>query len=444
MNKNAFLDLILAEHEEKSPWVRPRSLRKILYEINSRKEVEPPTSLGGMKRQARLERLKAHFHSDVALCSAVLHYREPDRYILYRPNLDREICEGLLYFSDVVPEFALDFDRVGEKGFDRYLDLNERLFKFARDWGVVNATDSLMSFLYRGLGKLFVDVDPRPQAWIVTTAEEDSMMQADADDHTEWSGRKEMREGDAVFMYRMSPVKAITDVYTVDRDPEFDPYGAWTGFWVDLARVEKLAAPIPFSVLRKTPRIADWSVIRRQFQGVTVEPVPTSVFMELARLVPDELRQDLEGAAPRNPNFESLGEFRLEREFEVDVLEPLLDAAGLLWERQAPCVFHYGRQRMSCRVDYLLRDSGREVSLIEAKARIANEGELAEAVAQARSYASQMGLASFLVAAPEGFWLYPLSSGKVSEPLRWTLKEALPETLRSAVLELAGRGALRG
>lgn len=82
MNKNALLDLVLAEHAEKAPWVRPRSLRSLLFQAYSRKDIEPPPGLGKLKLPGRLERLVAHFDSDVALCSAVLYWYAPDRYVL--------------------------------------------------------------------------------------------------------------------------------------------------------------------------------------------------------------------------------------------------------------------------------------------------------------------------------------------------------------------------
>jgi hypothetical protein len=222
-----------------------------------------------------------------------------------------------------------------------------------------------------------------------------------------WSGRKEMQGGDLVFMYRMAPRKAITDVFRLRGDPRFDPWGAWDGFWVELDRVSHIE-DIRFSTMRADPVLGQWSVIRRQFQGVTAEPVPHSVYNQLLEHVPAATRERY--GLKREPLAEvgQSGQFTSEADFEEQVIEPLLKRWGFNYQAQYPCRFRFGTQAQRGRVDYFVSDGQGPITLFEDKLRIMNEQERAPAVEQAKSYALMLGLPSFVVAAPEGLWIYSL------------------------------------
>jgi hypothetical protein len=104
-----------------------------------------------------------------------------------------------------------------------------------------------------------------------------------------------------------------------------------------------------------------------------------------------------------------LSPFASEADFEETVVAPLLAGWGLPFERQFPVAFYIGSQPYRGRVDFLVRDAaGRPVTLLESKARITTESALRAAVGQGRSYALNLGLPSFVVAAPEGWWVYSL------------------------------------
>jgi hypothetical protein len=59
-------------------------------------------------------------------------------------------------------------------------------------------------------------------------------------------------------------------------------------------------------------------------------------------------------------------------------------------------------------VDFLVSNDEGPVTLFEDKLRIISDEDLKPAVRQAKSYALLLGLSSFVVAAPEGMWLYAL------------------------------------
>ena len=96
-----------------------------------------------------------------------------------------------------------------------------------------------------------------------------------------------------------------------------------------------------------------------------------------------------------------------------------------------------GSQHHACQIDYLVKDSNDEfLTLFENKIRIANEKELTQAVLQAKSYALQLGLNSFVVASPEGFWVYRLDRNKETPLAQISAnKEKEIEDIKSIILK---------
>ncbi|MDP9438863.1 MAG: hypothetical protein M3P49_08975, partial [Actinomycetota bacterium] len=100
--------------------------------------------------------------------------------------------------------------------------------------------------------------------------------------------------------------------------------------------------------------------------------------------------------------------FASEADFEDQVVEPLLKRWGLGYQRQYRCRFRMGSQDLFGLVDFFVADGRGPITLIESKIRILNERELKQAREQGKSYALMLGLPSFVVASPEGMWVYSL------------------------------------
>jgi thioredoxin 1 len=98
----------------------------------------------------------------------------------------------------------------------------------------------------------------------------------------------------------------------------------------------------------------------------------------------------------------------VEERFEDLVLIPLLQRWGFRFERQAPCALAGDLKERRGRIDLLVYagPQARPLTLIESKRQIRGEQELRQAAAQASAYAESLGLASFVVAAPRGLWIY--------------------------------------
>lgn len=106
----------------------------------------------------------------------------------------------------------------------------------------------------------------------------------------------------------------------------------------------------------------------------------------------------------------------VEELFEDTVLIPLLQGWGLSVRRQVSCATGAGPRQRRGRVDLLVYDQAmaQPFTLIESKRLIRGDYDLREAAAQAAAYAESFALASFIVAAPRGMWIYRRAGGRAT------------------------------
>ena len=98
--------------------------------------------------------------------------------------------------------------------------------------------------------------------------------------------------------------------------------------------------------------------------------------------------------------------------FEDHYILPTLQGSGIPFLRQHTISIRIGRAAYQGRIDFYLYDDDGILSIIESKRSIPTSFELAEAVAQAKSYALPLGSPSFIIAAPQHIWLYSLERNR--------------------------------
>lgn len=416
MNKYQILEWLMIDTEENADQIYHAEdndhidLTDLLLDLNNGRPISLPEKLP--KTPAKMiPALKRHFKDNVTRISLVLNRYFPEQYLFYHVSpLEQEIFAGLEFFSDIVPEFAaLRFQRVGRTGFNRYEILNNALLAFSKIyWPELKKPQSYVSyFLYEGLGRLFSESDEYPRYWVMASTVE-NFEALDEQDTVEWSGRKDMKTGDLVFMYRASPRSAITGLFRVTGDPVFDPWTGWGGFWIEMKRVCSLP-DIPFATMKADSILSTWSSIRKHFNGTVTEPVPPAVYNRLLDFIPKEVKVEhqlvpepvIAGAQPS-------GQFVSEAEFEAVKIAPMLQQWNFKIKAQYPCRVRVGGQLHTGWVDFLVSDDRGQLTLFENKLRIINPKDLERAVEQAKSYALHLSLPSFVVAAPEGFWVYAI------------------------------------
>lgn len=421
MNKDQINNWLLEDtrkYADKYYGGRKSNVKKDLFEINSRKEIELPSLLPKDKGRM-VSVLRKHFKGNVSIISFVLNHYFPEDFLFYRVSaLEDEIFEGLEFL-----DAGFSFNKVGRKGFDRYLELNEALLQFAHDnWPDVKYPQKRVSYyLYQGLANLFLEKGDYNRYWVAATKEKYFRV-LDYYKDVSWSGRKEMKKGDLVFVYRMEPRKAITDIFTVQDEPAFSPWDAWGGFRVSLRRLTSLE-DIAFSEMRGDSVLSEWNVVKKQFQGTVTDLVPHSVYNRLLEKVPKNIKgkYDLKPEVVLEGGYS--GKYASEEEFDEEFIMPLLKQWGLKYQYQYSTIFCVGTQYRHCRVDFYVSDENGPFTLFENKLRIIGDKDLAPAVDQGKSYALMLGLFSFVIASPEGIWVYKLNKNKEELVKKFTSDE---------------------
>jgi hypothetical protein len=293
--------------------------------------------------------------------------------------------------------------------------MNAALHTFASIfWPEVKEAKSIQKmihyFIYNELSSLFLTLNDYNQYWIMSTGNQ-HFEALDTEPEVTWSGRKEMQQGDLVFMYRQTPRKAITDIYEVTEDPWFDPFGGWKGFWVPLKKITQIK-DITYADMKQDEILKNWNFVIMPL-GVSTAPIPYFVYNRLLDLIDKDIKEKHKLQPEKTIAPTTTKQYATEKEFEDDVIEPLLKRSGLKYQRQQSCDFFVGSQHHVCQLDFLVMDNNKnELTLFENKIRIADDQELAKAVLQAKSYSLQLGLEGFVIASPEGFWIYKLDRNK--------------------------------
>jgi hypothetical protein len=417
MNKFLLLRWVLEDVEDYADkqyeWHKKVELEEDLHELNTRRDITLPTSLPKTPEKM-LPVLRKHFKDNVTFISLVLNHYFPEKYIFYRVSkLEPEIFEGFEYFAEVAPMLNLPFSYVGRKGLNRYLTLNEALLEFSHTaWPELNTPQiNLTYFLYQILGEMFLHKSDYNRYWVMATQEQYFEGLDAKEKEVIWSGRKEIQPGDLVFVYRTAPRKAITEILRIKDEPVFDPWGAWDGFWVNLEKVCSID-DIAFSTMANDPIFKQWGLVRRNFVGTVTEPVPHSIYNRILDEIPTAVKQKHSLNPEPVATTGRSGQFTSEADFEEKVIEPMLKRWGFKYKHQYACPFRIGSQNHRGRVDFYVSDQDGSLTLFEDKYRIFNDEDLKLAVNQAKSYALLLGMPSFVVASPEGLWLYSLSKNE--------------------------------
>lgn len=429
-----------------------RDLRELLSGINSGRNINLHSAITSKNVDEdeiiSLLNMNVNFKNKISNTSLILNYLYPDKYLFYRISLlENEIFSGFKFLSDIYDKFQFPFPKIGQnkESFSNYLVLNESLMSFASEAWPDSKDDpksiqkKINYFLFDGLGNLFLTKNDYNQYWIMATAGELRFESLDSEPDLLWSGRKEMQKGDLVFMYRQSPRKAITDIFTVHEQPYFDPYFGWGGFCIPIKKITPIK-DITMVEMKHDKILGMWNFVRCSSQGVIAAPIPYSIYNRLLEKIGTDVRERF-GFMPESIGQEGIsGTYSTEEEFEDIIIEPLLRYWGFKFKRQNPCYFIIGSQYHTCFVDFIVQDEKGDLTLFEDKLEILNENELRKAVLQAKSYSLLLGINTFVVASPEGFWIYKIDRNQeiLTDNIRSHELDGKEEAMRSLLLKLRG------
>ena len=352
------------------------------------------------------------FGNRVDRASLYLHALRPDEFVFYRKmDIEEAIFESLDALGSGYPELDFEFSAVPPQGRADYEKLNAGLQTFARRFWPDASTryQKLMLLLYWVLPELMRPQTSLHRYWLGMAKDPDNIREIQnlkPGESTEWSATYQVEKGDIYMVYCTSPVKGIAAIFRAADRSWCDPMGGWEGHWVKMDKVADGA--VSFAAMKADPLLREWGPVVRQFQFTTLEQVPPAIFNRIRELFIDQGMAALAVDAAPLAEFYASGEFAKESDFEEQRIKPLLADMGFAESQDQYLVKLWTGSKMNpCRIDFLVRDERkRVVSLFEDKQTIKGYRHAEDAYNQARSYALQLRLRSFVVAAPEGVKFY--------------------------------------
>ncbi len=465
MNANVMLERLIARAAEadlssyeRFRRIEPRALvDQIRYGYKRKPRVlanldrdTPATAYGRVRRSKTLR-------GKLVESTAMLARAHPDHFLLWRaPYYDRELFDGLAFLSAAEPRLAFSFHAFGsgQRALDRWRKIGDALFELAEEWWPRRTSVGtllkrprdrfelqfrLWRFLYDDLIPLHVRRGDGERAWLVACKPGDY---AELENETvTWSGRMEMAPGEKVYVYRMADTRAITDVFEVDGLPGIDPLARWRACNVDLRRVDS-SGHLTFAEMMADEVLAQWGLVKSRFNGLVAESIPPRMRVRLHELLQGESPSETATPSVAAAAFDRIrraGDYPDEDAFCKDCLEGVLKKMGGRSIREHACEFRLGSQRILGRIDYLVRDGeGRLLTIVEAKHSLVRREDWKDAAMQGRSYALQVGSASFIIAAPEGCRVFATYVDELKPALRLHGDEILPkaDVLHETVCEI--------
>lgn len=123
MNKRFLLQELLVNVEEVQEDFDPKMgpISDQLFELQNRRSdaitTLPWSAQAPSDSRVAVEALRKHFGDRVTLVSFVLSQTLPQEFLFFRTgDLENAIFDGFAFFSDIWPELAFEFPRIGADG----------------------------------------------------------------------------------------------------------------------------------------------------------------------------------------------------------------------------------------------------------------------------------------------------------------------------------------
>lgn len=280
---------------------------------------------------------------------------------------------------------------------------NEELVAFIYDFSInsIGFKDSLNEQL------------PMPsKAWYVGagTLDFDFIDQADLNGVSYWQCNLDVRPGDIIVMYCLSPRSCIHSVWRAMKEGFIDVFFHYyrQTYISECQRVPLIS----YQEILANPILSKSPLVKKNFQGINGYPISYEEYQEMQRIWNQKGFDVLN--LPQLQYFPGLDKdiiLRDERDVEVQLIEPLLAKIGykeLDWMRQMPVRMGRGERNYPDYCFFPKSQKGEESALmiLEAKWSIYSKRTLQDAFYQAKSYAIRLQTCLFVLAAKEGIWVF--------------------------------------
>lgn len=231
--------------------------------------------------------------------------------------------------------------------------------------------------------------------------------------HAWGAGGLNIKKGDLVLMYCLSPRKYLHSIWRALEDSFVDPFSFYY-YGVKVGFPQKIPH-IGFQDLKNNPVFMDNSTVKANMQGLNGRALIVTEYSELLKMI-EQKGQTIDDL-PKLPIYDRVHkDIENERDVEQQLIEPLLLDLGFKekdWIRQLP--LKMGRQSKYY-PDYAILAStinGKEKAklILEAKYSISSDKQLEESFYQARSYGLRLQSEKIILADRDFVWVYGKTKG---------------------------------
>lgn len=333
------------------------------------------------------------------------------------------ICEVLGIALPPVPGARWHSDR-----FNYYFDLCRAFYEFRKDHALtpVEMCVLVYGFAMRFLEDFITSAYGEPnRVYIVGATKwdvEDGVLKSPTESSVNvWQGSEEMLPGDIVIVYETSPYSRIRSIWRAVSPGFDDPFTYYPGA-VYLGHPVMVPA-VSIKELKSDPVWSKKGLVKASMQGVNGKVCTVDEYEALKKMFKrNDPKFDL-SRVPTPPAYARFyhEELKVERDVEVQLLEPLLKKIGFSkWVRQLPLRMGRGDRVFP---DYALgvKGSGDDAAadfIWEAKYRIPTAKQLKIDFGQAKSYGLRLQSKAVGLIAMEGVWYVTADDGFRFDKLR--------------------------
>jgi len=222
------------------------------------------------------------------------------------------------------------------------------------------------------------------------------------------AGGLNIKKGDLIVMYCVSPRKYIHSIWRALEDSFIDPFSYYY-YGIKIGYPKKIK-PVEFRELKNNQVFKDNPTVKAHMQGLNGRALTVNEYTELLKIITQ--KGQLTNEIPKLPVYEwDFGDIENERDVEIKLIEPLLKNLGFKksdWVRQMP--LRMGRQTKYY-PDYAIKANskrGKEKAkiVLEAKYSISSDKQIQEAFDQARSYGLRLKSEKIVLADREYVWVF--------------------------------------
>lgn len=361
------------------------------------------------------------WYDNIDLVSWGLHFAYPEFFVpyLFTPSdydesitfyLLEEICGN---FNIALPPLPSKKDRLGKALYYGYLMRAFYEFRQLHNLSPAEMCAFLYDFGLNAIEPKESEELPEPsKAWLIKGGKGDFEFVDQATNSAVaycWGGNLEMRKGDILLMYLLSPRSYIHSIWRALSDGFVDPFSHYH----NVIAVSSMIRTVPVTVQEiKTDQIlSQKGLVKANLQGASGDPFSVEEYNAILSVM-ERKGQDISPLPRLEPlSYPDSADVDNERDVEKFLVEPFLERLGYTgddWVRQMPVRMGRGERNYPDYAFGAMTKRGEESAkmVLEAKYRIGTRKELSDAFYQAKSYALRLQAKRIVLCAIDGIWIF--------------------------------------